>query len=607
MARGYIVEGVGVPGHKPAPGAARFAVGVLPHPCRRPTLVYCAEVSLVSRPELGQRSLRRTRAWFGRACLGLGVLIWAAFTACAGGPVVETPPPGAAGEAGAAPEAPSLSFERGSSTLVPRETRTFTVVVKPPGAYEVLFSLLPGEESAGSLDASLDRGRAISDALGRVSVALTAPSARSNLVLRAAVEGATAELPISVIPGGLASLEVTPLYNGPRVVRTWRASAFLGKSCEELSFPYTEPPDFSVSARGNEPTQQPQLPATSLVLGDVAVPEDERLALTVHGDDLVAGCRSVIRPPIGEVSTVSVAVTDRPLDLALLGLYLGLSIAPNDVSMKDELVAATLEMVSALHGSADTEAAALLDALRGVLDSNRLRTAFDSARESGDWDGLIEQRFGGGEPIVAAVERWTQLARLGLLSSRAFELELAAADAAGTTPALTLLRVAGVSAEPTSAAVTGLAWHLDVGDVLSFSAELSWSRTALLAELARPVAMAETSGSSVPEALALVVGCADLAELSSRGTTEAETDFSAACDAECWQAACEGALDLIWQRAQGFSANAPSELTLVAVGDLGTGPDAAVQSIDGLWAGKLTHAKTTVQSEGSLLGQAKPR
>ncbi len=504
-------------------------------------------------------------------------------------------PAAGGGGSGAGGGGVSLTFDRESATLSPREVRTFVVSATPPQAYDVRFSVLSDRFDSNTGDASLERSLVVSDALGTASVTLTAPSKPVNLLLRAQVQGATpALLPVAILPDAATSLDVHPGYSGNRRVSQWTAAAFVNRSCDDLTFPYSETPDYQVSAPAG----------SALLLGDLTVPASGRVALVLRGDELVAGCSTVTDLPVGEVRSVTVPVSNRSVDLANLELDLTFSIAADDPAFREEYSQAKDEMKAALRGEADSEVTALLDALRAVLASTAERTQFDRARSAGAWDVALAQRFGAEPPLGTAVERWAGAARAALLSDRAVEAALSSLDEAGSAPTFSLERLGGVSAEEALASLDAGDWSVDAADQLTFPATLTWSRSALVAGLLRAPASAETGEGSVAQAFASVVGCAELAAQSATGESDAELEFRTSCDAACWQSACELGLELMWQRARAVSADTRSELLILASGSVELDARARAQSLSGSWAGKLVRGKSNTQTQGKLRGAA---
>jgi hypothetical protein len=522
-------------------------------------------------------------------CVGLAVASCGADAAVG----ADRSPSGGGGSGG------SLSSDRGEPvpaalvftiddtlTLSPRQEHTLEVVATPPGPYRVQFALHGTGVDGGPGDAALDRSEATTDANGVARVTLTAPRAPAIFSVRASVASTvSAELVVSVSDRGFGTVRVEPIYSGRRSISSWFASVRDGVRCDDLSG--TPPPDGALSASA----PRDGFPE----IGDV--PVGPVLAVIVRAGHFAAGCATLQEIAEGQVKTVPVAVSDRPIDLGATELDVSFGLdqpgAEWDAAMKHAVDAALAEF------SADEadDAALLLDAMQAEAGS-----PFAAARETEAWDEALRGLWGADAPtrLRTAVRRWLEQGGRSLVGSDTFMGRL---GPDGNDAKLVLSSVKGHA--PRDAGFTTElfgAWSADPSDTLLLGISLLWVPSKLLTTLAAAPALTEVPGADgVPDALSRIAVCPDVADtLASLGGSSDEA--YANCDADCLFELCTAATDSLWERARdsGATTPLPASLAVTASGAAVVGDRAEAVKVDGTWVGQLQSGPNAATAGGKL-------
>ncbi len=494
---------------------------------------------------------------------------------------------------GGAPNMPevSIAFDEEAIHISPGAESVVNARVIPAGVYTVRFALLAASQASLTEGASLDRAEVTTADDGRARVVLTAPSAPTTFLLRAQVGSASATTAISVEAGALTSLLVRPHYTGKRLISEWVASVHAGLRCEDLA---EDAPDSALSIRA--------APSAALHLTDI--PATSPLAVRVHAGQLARGCTTVLLPPVGEETSVSVSIRDEPVDLSesTLNLVFG---ALGDSTLRGELDAAISSIQSGLGASATSDSSALLDGMRAALSSTVRRT-FDAARSDAGWDTLLTSLpRGWSNRSHDAIERWARGAGRALFSNRAFEGQLHG-DPSVEGPTFTLLRFAGLAEGAVDVSANGGTWSVDPEDTLAFSAALSWNRVPLVCTLADQSAQAETGLSDVPESLSALLDCPGIATELGAVSSSRVSALLALCNVDCLASLCDRALLNAWTRTCAAGSTPATTLELSSTGTVGVSDSGELQSYQGSWLGRLTAGTSVARSAGSVSG-ASPR
>lgn len=422
-----------------------------------------------------------------------------------------------------------LTFTTGMPQSVP-------VQVDPPAVYPVSFSL-----TGDAADAFLDKSQDQTDEDGKTSVLLTPPSSEVLFKLRASVEDVTAELPVSS-SANVTTVDVIPVYGGKRSVSSWIASAGTDGRCD---------PDSPVPLADDAKHigQATAGPNASVPVPNV--PAGAPLRVTVRAGHFAGGCTEVPAFQAGERRSVSVTVTDRPLQMNGVAMPVSLGLNENDAAASawSKLVA-TMTASALSSTSSKSDAGALLDAMDLAMPYLS-QDAFSLARTVHDWDARVNGVLAAGPGATAirdTLTRWITSART-TLAKQMLTGTLTSPDSGTGTATLAVTSVGGASPAdvgfPSSISMT---WTSAPSDQVLFGGSGSWQPSRLAAALAQATATKEVpSASSVPDALASVLSCDDVAAAIAQDAAEA---LILACDASCLSSRCESALTSMWTKAR---------------------------------------------------------
>lgn len=480
---------------------------------------------------------------------------------------------GTGGAGGSAPDAgvgaTAIAFDPPSLTLLPGQARTVRVQLAPRASLPVRFTL-EGEAS----DASLDRGDALTDADGVTEVTVTGSSDSNAFVVKAVSGATTARLSVSVSDAGFARVSVTPSYGGTRAISAWTASVHVGTTCAEL--PGIPPPD--------GPLLDVALVGTAPEVRDV--PAGQRIAVTVRAGYFAGGCAELASAPAGEVVTVLVPVSNRPIDLAATNLDVDLDLAAS-AGFEHFASGASSDALSVL-GSDDV--AALLDA---VVTASSDPSLVATLRVVSSWDDALRQLWGNSasQHLREGIAAWLAAGAAAAPRERAIRAHLVSDGAA---PRLTLLEAFGRSpaafgfASESPPDLDGVGWQADPSDAVLLGARLRFFPSLFLAELAD----GELSNGAV----------AALAERAQCSAFSTLVDVSgAACDGACATDLCTAAVAALWQRVRDSSAESGryDVVDLTASGPATVDDHARPEAFSGQWIGVIG-----AENAGSSVGGA---
>ncbi len=462
--------------------------------------------------------------------------------------------------------ATSIEFlDTGDVTLVAGTPREIRVRVQPPGEHIVRFALLRTEEAFLSSDV------VTTDAEGIATTTLTALSASPGFSLLTMVGRLQQALRVVALEANIGSLLLQGDYQGIRTVPRWYASVHLNRTCAELMGP-PFPDGVSLASSGSSAVQINRVPAGG------------PLAAVIRAERFAFGCTNIANLRAGSNTISAVEVFDRPLQLAQLGLRLSFSVEQGN-SLNPGLEELAFRAVGPLLGTASDDLAAVLDAMSGLATDS---VAFEQARAARNWRGVLVDALGGamaGSGLRTAIDGWMS-AGLGELSQPdAIVGTLAAPNLQGSAP-FTLTSVSGVEPAEAGFVVQSIAAvSTDAADVLRVALALSWQPTPLLNALAERVATAQTGASSVPEAMAEHLGCANVADLlvdAGASPGEAFPD----CDEQCVRRLCDDAMTVLWSRITAAAQPAvPWEITGASPAQIDA--DARPTALSSTWVGSL--------------------
>jgi hypothetical protein len=494
---------------------------------------------------------------------------------------------GAGGSAGST--ATSLVFEPDETLLlVPSEARELTVLASPPGVYVVRFALLGDDR-----DATLDTSEAQTDSHGAAHVLLTAPTSATTFKVSAAIGDSVAtSLSVSVSASGFGTLQVHPSYTGKRKVLYWSSSARTGTTCAGLAGKLLEDGDLV----GTSPVSQvPQIDG---------VPVGPPLAVTIRGAYSVVGCKDVLDARAGEIVPVTVPVSDLPmkLDETSLQVKLGLDSGGNDYAALFDAQA-----VSDALGSDD--GVALLGAMQAAAGDAGAQSDFQAARKSGGWDAAIDPILGGPDAIREKIQPWLVQGLGTLPSEQTFLGKLVPSTSPGYAW-LSLSSIGGVDPKLIGIEPSNLvSWSAEADDTVQLGATFLFLPSRVSTALALGPAKAAAPGaSSVPEALAELLGCDQIATaLVSLGSGPGQS--YAGCDAACTEQLCVKAMESLWRQLSDTSAapGAPTgKWVISATGAASVDDHARPQSFAGKWVGSLVVGPKAADVGGSASGGTPP-
>jgi hypothetical protein len=475
----------------------------------------------------------------------------------------------------------------------PRETHNLEVQASPPGVYLVRFALLPGPAGTQPGDAALSGTDLPTDDLGRVTVALTAPSAPTTFLVRASTTaGGVATREVTVEKTGRAALRVEANYLGGRdgTGTRWYASATAGKSCADLpGNPLEADLDWT--------------PGSDKLVELLDVPADVQLAVVIRAELFAWGCATVPAVVEGMNNHVLVAVSNVPLKLVDSRVTVSLDLATFEEGFQtsaEPSIQATLDLVKA---GADDDVSALLDRMQVESDDE---PSFVAARSAGGWDTALRTLLGGaaGTALRGPLERWM---RAGLANTAAgrFVGTLGAEGSDPEVAALTLETVAGLPPGTLGVSDENAAtWYASSpNDDVFFGSTLELDPSLLLMGGALAPARTEVDGSeTIAGALASLLSCdAVSTELVARGSSASA--LYAGCDLGCARALCESALEVLVTELE--EQDEPSASLEIAAGAAATvGPEAELVGLEGTWVGSLLNDGVETAVGGAVLAPA---
>ena len=197
-------------------------------------------------------------------------------------------------------QATAIRFEDASLASDPGSVHSLVVRVEPPGNYTVRLALV-----GDARDAALDLSDAPTDDNGEAAVSMTAPSSAASYTLRASVDTLVATLPVSVAEA-FTTLQVVPSYAGKRPITSWIATVQTHARCDPAeTVPPSDGPLLGEATGGLAPAVE-------------NVPVGPSLRVTVRAGQFVGGCAELPNGVPSERASVSIPVTDRPLQTAQL-------------------------------------------------------------------------------------------------------------------------------------------------------------------------------------------------------------------------------------------------------------------------------------------------
>jgi hypothetical protein len=537
----------------------------------------------------------------------LSILSLAACTACSSSDRMPTSERGSGGaggsdaqaEAGSAAEVPdALELRAELAELAPRQELDLTLQTSPPGSFIVRFAL-PSADGSEPLDAVLSSSEAQTDADGKASVRLMAPSSSTSFQVRASVGYVRSALELSVIDNGATDVQVEHVYSGNRPIVTWTASARAGERCEDH---VGTPPDGAFRAELAGPDDLP------LIEG---VPAGVPVAFVLRSGHFVSGCSSVEMLPAGPQSPplrVRVTVLDRPIDLTQNRLDIAFDLPPADPAWTALFDGARVGIDQALLGASTDDPQALLDAMRLALDPTK-REALDQARAAEGWSKLVTTHFGTGAPsrVRDTIGNWLSGGQVAFAAATHL-LQGSLDPIDSKSGELTLNGVAGLTPAQAGASTPALmTWNADANDNLVLGTTLYFSASRLLTGLAeRTATAAYAQAPGAAEALALALDCEGLGGKLASAGVDAVQAFDD-CDASCVSKLCKSAAASLWKRAREATSTKPVELAIGATAQAQVGDLAELSSFEGVWVGQLpaSAANQPKLSTGGALAAAK--
>lgn len=514
---------------------------------------------------------------------------------------------GAAGGSSVMPngETPtSLEFQD-PGLFAARDQYVVTVRALPPRVFHVQFALPSG--NGDPLDAVLDRNEAETDAEGRASVQVTAPSSPTSFVLRASIGTRTASQTLTVADGGAATVQVEPRmlnFSTLRIITTWIASAHPNKTCAELpGIPPEDGPIVGPVAGNGYAAIIPQVPART------------RLAITLRSGHFMGGCTTVESLPPGPLSSpqvVVVSLLNRPIDLSASRLNLSLGLSEAGATWAAPLGEAGAQVQLGLLGTSTDDVDALLDAMREA--SGDARQLFENARQAELWDDLLRARWGQGAAtkLRDLVGTWLAAGRQRFMSTTPTFVGSLSPLASGQGEAdssakLELASVAGLPAAGAGFADSAqVSWSASADDTVSLGTDLYFVRSQLAAALAEAAALDDfTDTEDAAGALAAALDCGAFATALAEAGSDNQLAYGS-CGAPCLAALCQGGLGTLFRRGADAEGLTPTRLSLTATGKAYVGDAAEVAGLTGSWIGELDGKEGAKVATGGELAAAAP-
>jgi hypothetical protein len=477
--------------------------------------------------------------------------------------------------------ATAIEFSPASLVFLPGDVRTVGVQVRPPGRYTLRFSLV-----GDARDAFLDQSQADTED-GSATLALTAPSSAATFALRASVGAVSAALPASA-GTTFTTLEVVPLYAGHRNITSWFATVQTGGGCD--SHAGVPPPDGSLSAEavaGQNP----------LITG---VPVGTSLTATVRAGGFAGGCADLSSVAAKKTNSVSITVTDRPIQLGGVSIPVELGIDVSDV-WRTAWAALGSAVANGFVNGATTDAAALLDAMASASPAAS-RADFAAQRRSHGWDVLLAGSLRdamGLDGMRVLIQQWVDRALTSLATS-AISGTLTSPDTPTGDATLVVKSVGGLAAADAGFdATVPVSWTSASDDRVLFGGAATFRPSELATALALRAARADFPGAkSAAAALSASISCSDVASgLAGKGGGLAYVG----CDATCAASRCEQALGAMWERARRAFTDAGS-LDIAASGSAVLDDQATPVGFRGTWVGATRSGVLSARLGGSATG-----
>lgn len=451
-------------------------------------------------------------------------------------------------------------------TLAPGEIETLTVVVTPSRNQTVTFEILT---DSPQFDGFLLGAMSRVDDNGRASTEIQAPTTPSTFILRASIDGEEeARIPISVSDPGYATLNVTPVYAGSRVIEQWVASIHVGKTCDELETFFD---DGSISAQGED----------SVVLR--AVPSAAVAAVTLRGDELTSGCQSVLELTADTEQELSIEVMDRPLQVAAGELELSLSVGSTTTAFAAHLENAIQTGLLHFRGEETQDAPVLLRQMEDLLGESDLNDFLEAQIEFG-FESALTDLWTSESPLSSKLDAILTNAAAAINGQDVFVGKL---HLEGENSSFLLTSAAGVPIA-VSGFFEGSSWAISIesGDTFVLGGSLTYEPLRWL------VAVAErTSLASPTEQLTEAAQCSAIAELFG---TLAEGDPYSGCDTGCLASLCSEALTEIWDQQSTAGNDLLTTLQIGITGTASAGGAALIESIEGAWVGRFDGEESSI-------------
>ncbi|HXK16632.1 MAG TPA: hypothetical protein VNG33_02415, partial [Polyangiaceae bacterium] len=490
----------------------------------------------------------------------------------------------------------SLTFDP-VPDLAARAQATLKVHALPAKVYRLRFALPPS--GGDPLDAVLDRSEADTDANGKASVLLTAPSSTTRFEVRVSAGSTSGSLDVNVKDTGFASVQVQPHYL-PSVLRditTWIATAHPDKTCADL--PGIPPADGPLVFPPAAKTQAPL----------ITVPALTKLAITLRSGHFVGGCTSIESLPAGPSDTpqiVQVAVLNRPIDLSASSLGVSLSLATPETTWNGSLSTASANVVTALLGTSTDDVDALLDTMRD--ESGAALQTLETTRKAEKWDDLLRAQWGANAStkLRDTVGAWLAAGRQKLDQSPHL-LEGTLDPVHEPDPLdqksalLTLKSAAGVDANLAGfVSPARVSWSANADDTLVIGTDVYVVQSQFAMALAAASALeASPDAATVADALSNLLDCAGLGSSLAAAGPDPLVAY-ADCDATCLETLCQSAVRKIWKRGAQATSLQASLLSITGTGVAHVGDNAEVAGMGGNWIGDLKAGSSTSRTGGTL-------
>jgi hypothetical protein len=484
----------------------------------------------------------------------------------------------------------SITFSPAETVLLkPGDTVSRTVVVQPPGAYDVTLALL-----AGSSDASLSDSVVQTNYAGTADFSITASSIASSFGIRATAGKVNSILSVSVSDSGYAALKVTGTYTGVRTLSEWVATLHNGQACSDFG---TVLPDDAALA-----VSSPSIPV-GIAMANIPVGPSQSVVL--RGDHAVWGCRDVPALTSGQTVDIQIQVFDVPATYGADPISAQFTIDTNLDSWASSLSSSSSVIVDAFEQSATSDVDLLLDAMRAAASDPQVQSDFDLRRSSGNWHSVLASQWSslsgaGDQCIRVALDQWlvagsNQVAQGVVLDTT---LKLSSPTTSLGQEQLTLKSMAGYSTlNYPSVTDFPLTTTFGPNDGLAASATITFNDALFLRLLAIVPARDQFPNiADIPSALASLLQCDVVG-----GNLDSAAPTTGTCAASCLSQLCTGALTTLWTNtANAANQRGSTKLTMSCSGTLQVDPDAAVHGYSGTWVGIIASPAGNVSTGGPI-------